>query len=95
MNKIIFENGIEHEFTADEFKMLKVCIAVLANDKILLNNSLSRIDANRFKWDKYYLALKQLYSLFLHQSVEVVEYRKDWNYESKSNAQDLLFSGAV
>lgn len=94
MNKIIFENGIEHKFTADELKMLKVCIAVLANDKILLNNSLSRIDANRFKWDKYYLALKQLYSLFLHQ-LDVVEYRKDWNHESKSNTQDLLFSGAV
>lgn len=68
MNKIIFENGIEHEFTADELKMLKVCIAVLANDKILLNNALARIDGNRFEWDKYYSALNQLDSLFLHQT---------------------------
>ena len=65
MNKMFFENGIEHEFTDDEIRMLKVCIFKIANDKNEFYNALCKICPQRYEWDRYEKAMKQLYSLFI------------------------------
>ena len=64
-NEMFFENGIRHEFTDDEIRMLKVCILKLANDKQGFYDSLAKICPQRYDWGRYENAMKQLYSLFI------------------------------
>lgn len=66
-NLMYFENGINHEFTADEIRMLKVCILKLANDKQGFYDALVKICPQRYDWVRYENAMKQLYSLFIEQ----------------------------
>lgn len=63
MNKVIFENGIEHEFSDDELRLLRLMIVGKPNLKDFLPlDKFSYEEASR----RFDLAFDKLYSLFIY-----------------------------